>query len=67
MGPVFAKQLQRKKPSHRDLWDLDEVVISIVLDLQHDLAFRRSIRPQGGVVLRLKADIRSTALWPSWI
>ncbi len=28
-GPAYAKQLRRKKPSHRDIWHLDEVVISI--------------------------------------
>ncbi len=28
-GPAYARQLRRKKPSHRDIWHLDEVVISI--------------------------------------
>ncbi len=28
-GPSCAKQLRRKKPSHRDIWHLDEVVVSI--------------------------------------
>lgn len=28
-GPAYAGQLRRKKPSHRDIWHLDEVVISI--------------------------------------
>lgn len=28
-GPAYAKQLRRKKPSHRDIWYLDEVVVSI--------------------------------------
>lgn len=29
IGPVYAKQLRRKKPSREDIWHLDEVVISI--------------------------------------
>ena len=28
-GPAYAKQLRRKRPSCRDIWHLDEVVISI--------------------------------------
>ena len=28
-GAVYAKQLRRKKPSRKDIWHLDEVVISI--------------------------------------
>ena len=28
-GPNYAKQLRRKKPSQKDIWHLDEVVISI--------------------------------------
>lgn len=28
-GPAYARQLRRKKPSHRDIWHLDEVVVSI--------------------------------------
>lgn len=28
-GPAYAKQLRRKKPSRKDIWNLDEVVISI--------------------------------------
>ncbi|MGZ2487297.1 transposase-like protein [Rhizobium pisi] len=28
-GPGYARQLRRKKPSHRDIWHLDEVVIAI--------------------------------------
>lgn len=28
-GPVYAKQLRRRRPSYRDVWHLDEVVISI--------------------------------------
>ena len=28
-GPAYARQLRRKKPSHRDMWHLDEVVIAI--------------------------------------
>jgi putative transposase len=28
-GPAYAKQLRRKTPSRRDIWYLDEVVISI--------------------------------------
>jgi len=28
-GPAYAKQLRRKKPSHHDIWYLDEVVVSI--------------------------------------
>jgi putative transposase len=28
-GPAYAKQLRRKKPSRKDIWHLDEVVISI--------------------------------------
>ncbi|NTG51561.1 IS6 family transposase [Agrobacterium rhizogenes] len=28
-GPAFVKQLRRKKPSRRDVWHLDEVLISI--------------------------------------
>lgn len=28
-GSAYAGQLRRKKPSHRDIWHLDEVVISI--------------------------------------
>ncbi len=28
-GPAYTKQLHRKKPSRRDIWHLDEVVISI--------------------------------------
>ncbi|MBX5198540.1 IS6 family transposase [Rhizobium sp. NZLR1] len=28
-GPAYAKQLRRKKPSQKDIWHLDEVVISI--------------------------------------
>jgi putative transposase len=28
-GPAYAKRLRRKKPSRRDIWHLDEVVISI--------------------------------------
>ena len=29
-GPAYAKQLRRKKPSRKDIWHLDEVVIAIV-------------------------------------
>lgn len=28
-GPNYAKQLRRRRPSQRDIWPLDEVVISI--------------------------------------
>ncbi len=28
-GPAYAKQLRRRRPSRRDVWHLDEVVISI--------------------------------------
>jgi putative transposase len=28
-GPVYARRLRRKKPSRRDIWHLDEVVITI--------------------------------------
>ncbi|MGO8659058.1 DDE-type integrase/transposase/recombinase, partial [Rhizobium ruizarguesonis] len=28
-GAAYAKQLRRKKPSRKDIWHLDEVVISI--------------------------------------
>jgi putative transposase len=28
-GPAYAKQLRRKKPSRKDIWHLDEVVIPI--------------------------------------
>jgi len=28
-GPAYARQLRRKKPSHLDVWYLDEVAISI--------------------------------------
>jgi putative transposase len=28
-GPVYAKLRRRKKPSRKDIWYLDEVVISI--------------------------------------
>ena len=28
-GPAYAKQLRRRRPSLRDIWHLDEVVISI--------------------------------------
>lgn len=28
-GPSYARQMRRKKSSHRDIWHLDEVVISI--------------------------------------
>jgi putative transposase len=28
-GPAYAKQLRRKKPSRKEVWHLDEVVISI--------------------------------------
>lgn len=28
-GSTYTKQLRRKKPSRRDIWHLDEVVISI--------------------------------------
>lgn len=28
-GPAFARQLRGKKPSRHDIWNLDEVVISI--------------------------------------
>lgn len=28
-GPNYAKQLRRKKPQRKDIWHLDEVVISI--------------------------------------
>ena len=28
-GPAYAKQIRRRRPSHRDVWHLDEVVVSI--------------------------------------
>lgn len=28
-GPAYARQLRRRKPSRKDIWHLDEVVISI--------------------------------------
>lgn len=28
-GAVYAKQLRRRRPSHRDVWHLDEVMVSI--------------------------------------
>ena len=28
-GPAYAKQLRCKQPSHRDIWHLDEVVVSV--------------------------------------
>lgn len=28
-GPAYAKQLRFKQPSHRDIWHLDEVVVSV--------------------------------------
>jgi putative transposase len=28
-GPDYARRVRRKSPSHKDIWHLDEVVISI--------------------------------------
>lgn len=28
-GPAYAKQIRRRRPSHRDVWHLDEAVVSI--------------------------------------
>jgi putative transposase len=28
-GPAYAKQLRVKKPSRKDIWHMDEVVISV--------------------------------------
>jgi putative transposase len=28
-GPAYAMQIRRRRPSHRDVWHLDEVMISI--------------------------------------
>ncbi|AYD03598.1 IS6 family transposase [Neorhizobium sp. NCHU2750] len=28
-GPAYAKQIRRRRPSHRDVWHLDEVVVTI--------------------------------------
>jgi putative transposase len=28
-GPAFARRLKRKKPGRRDIWQLDEVMITI--------------------------------------
>jgi putative transposase len=28
-GPAYARHLRRKRPNHRDIWHLDEVVVTI--------------------------------------
>src|ERR687893_2904166 len=28
-GPTYARRLRRKRPNHRDIWHLDEVVVTI--------------------------------------
>ena len=29
VGPAYARRLRRKRPNHRDIWHLDEVVVTI--------------------------------------
>ena len=56
-GPDYARRLRRKRPSRRDIWHLDEVVITIV---GRKLRLWRAVDPNGYVLDEIVQNRRDT-------
>src|SRR5215213_5616952 len=55
-GPAYARRLRRKAPSRRDIWHLDEVVLTRRNTKAAKRLLKRLLRKQGGPPRRMITD-----------